>query len=259
MLYEGIFEFVQRADFLGNIINGLPIIGPLRVQFMNAGRERLTMILGDQLVKFLGEYSASAAEVRAGPGRGCDRAQRTNGWHSTAERQPRATSQRHVADPWLPAVQRRPEHPSARRQGAANFALNEENRPYFRRARRKLGKKLLQTPISELLALSEIEMAILRDSVWTAIQEFRLPNEVPRRLGPTRPPWARTLGIEAIPSPSMPQPQSPNAVPNRASNRVRGRRACSMRFTPSLAPSPSRSCCPHRVRRALQTRVLQRR
>ena len=71
-------------------------------------------------------------------------------------------------------------HPaSSRLQGAARFALNEDNRPYFRRARRKLGKKLLETPIAELLALNELEMAILRDSVWTAIQEFRLPNEVP--------------------------------------------------------------------------------
>jgi len=123
VLYEGIFEFVQRADFLGNAINGLPIVGPLRKQLMLAGRERLTLILGDQLIKFLGEYSASAA------------------------------------------------------QNAAGFVLNVDNRPYFRAARRRLGKKLLETPISELLALNQLEMAILRDSMWTAIQEFRLPNE----------------------------------------------------------------------------------
>ena len=32
VLYEGILEFIERADILGNLIKGLPIIGPLRLQ-----------------------------------------------------------------------------------------------------------------------------------------------------------------------------------------------------------------------------------
>lgn len=67
---------------------------------------------------------------------------------------------------------------AAAAEGAVQFALNEENRPYFRRARRRLGKKLLETPIADLVSRNEFEMAIVRDSVWTAIQEFSLPNEV---------------------------------------------------------------------------------
>ena len=32
VLYEGIVEFLERADLLGNLIKGLPILGPLRQQ-----------------------------------------------------------------------------------------------------------------------------------------------------------------------------------------------------------------------------------
>jgi len=123
VLYEGIFEFVQRADLLGNMVNNLPVVGPLRVQFMKAARAQFTLVLGEQLSAFLGEYSSSAAEQAAG------------------------------------------------------YVLNESNRPTFRAARRKLGSKLLATPINELVGLNKLEMAILRDTVWSAVQEFRLPNE----------------------------------------------------------------------------------
>jgi hypothetical protein len=34
ILYTGIFEFVQRADILGNIVNQLPVIGPVRQQVL---------------------------------------------------------------------------------------------------------------------------------------------------------------------------------------------------------------------------------
>ena len=40
-----------------------------------------------------------------------------------------------------------------------------------------MGAKLLNTPISQLVDLSHLEMALLRDSIWSAVQEFRLPNE----------------------------------------------------------------------------------
>jgi len=90
---------------------------------MKAARAQFTLVLGEQLSAFLGEYSSSAAEQAAG------------------------------------------------------YVLNKSNRPTFRAARRKLGTKLLDTPINELVALNQLEMAILRDTVWSAVQEFRLPNE----------------------------------------------------------------------------------
>ena len=80
-------------------------------------------MIGDQLVSFLGQYSATAAGH------------------------------------------------------AASFALNEDNRVLLKAARRKVGAKLLKTPISQLVSLNELEMVILRDSIWSAVQEFRLPNE----------------------------------------------------------------------------------
>ena len=91
---------------------------------MAAGvRKQFESIIGDQLITFLGQYSATAAG------------------------------------------------------NAASFALNEENRKLLRATRRKVGAKLLKTPISQLVDLSHLEMAILRDSIWSAVQEFRLPNE----------------------------------------------------------------------------------
>eukprot|EP00908_Phaeocystis_cordata_P010241 Transcript_21082.p1 GENE.Transcript_21082~~Transcript_21082.p1 ORF type:complete len:421 (+),score=145.76 Transcript_21082:46-1263(+) len=123
VLYEGILEFVQRADLLGNLVNGLPILGPLRKQVVTEVRKRFEEVIGDQLVSFLGQYSATAAGH------------------------------------------------------AASFALNEDNRVLLKAARRKVGAKLLKTPISQLVSLNELEMVILRDSIWSAVQEFRLPNE----------------------------------------------------------------------------------
>ncbi len=32
ILYTGIFEFMQKADVIGNVVNSLPIIGPVRQQ-----------------------------------------------------------------------------------------------------------------------------------------------------------------------------------------------------------------------------------
>ena len=123
VLYEGIFEFVQRADLLGNIFNTLPVIGAIRMQMLSAARKQLDSLLGEQVARFLGEYTASAAE------------------------------------------------------NAARFLLSDDTADLRRKARRKAAKKLLDKPIQELFELSEIEMALVRDAVWSAVQEFRLPNE----------------------------------------------------------------------------------
>jgi len=123
VLYEGILEFVESVDLLGNLINKLPILGPLRQQAVAEGRKQLRNVMGDQLVSFLGEYTASAASQ------------------------------------------------------AASFALSKDNARLMRSTRRKVATRLLETPIGKLFALNDFEMAILRDSIWTAVQEFRLPNE----------------------------------------------------------------------------------
>ena len=41
ILYEGIFEFLRKVDIIGNIINRLPIIGPIRVAIMKEFKSSL--------------------------------------------------------------------------------------------------------------------------------------------------------------------------------------------------------------------------
>jgi len=47
ILYEGIFEFLRKVDIIGNIINRLPIIGPIRVAIMKEFKASLggTMVM----------------------------------------------------------------------------------------------------------------------------------------------------------------------------------------------------------------------
>lgn len=123
VLYEGILEFVESVDLLGNLVNRMPILGPLRQQAVAEGRKQLRNVMGDQLVSFLGGYTASAASQ------------------------------------------------------AASFALSKDNARLMSSTRRKVASRLLETPIGKLVALNDLEMAILRDSIWMAVQEFRLPNE----------------------------------------------------------------------------------
>ena len=52
-----------------------------------------------------------------------------------------------------------------------------QRRQARRGARRKAAEKLLSKPIRELVQVSDMEMALVRDSVWSAVQEFRLPHE----------------------------------------------------------------------------------
>ena len=55
VLYEGIVEFIQQVDVLGNVVNSLPVIGPIRVQIMTAARDQLDLLVGKQIASFLGE------------------------------------------------------------------------------------------------------------------------------------------------------------------------------------------------------------
>jgi len=123
ILYEGIFEFVDRADLLGNVFGQLPVLGAIRMQMLKVARAQLDALLGDSLARFLGEYTASAAE------------------------------------------------------SASAFLLSPETADSRRRARRNAAAKLLAKPVRELVQLSDMEMALTRDAIWAAVQEFRLPHE----------------------------------------------------------------------------------
>jgi hypothetical protein len=45
ILYEGIFEFLRKVDIIGNIINRLPIIGPIRVAIMKEFKASLGVMM----------------------------------------------------------------------------------------------------------------------------------------------------------------------------------------------------------------------
>eukprot|EP00802_Teleaulax_amphioxeia_P021496 Tamp_21855.p1 GENE.Tamp_21855~~Tamp_21855.p1 ORF type:complete len:314 (+),score=75.41 Tamp_21855:104-943(+) len=62
ILYTGIFEFVQAADILGNIVNQLPVIGPIRQEINKSLKQQLDSTLGPQVTKFLGTQSRPAVE-----------------------------------------------------------------------------------------------------------------------------------------------------------------------------------------------------
>jgi|Transcript_9485 hypothetical protein len=62
ILYEGIFEFIKRVDIIGNIVNGLPIIGPIRQTIMNEFKKQLDKTLGGQITTFLKSFSRIGVE-----------------------------------------------------------------------------------------------------------------------------------------------------------------------------------------------------
>ena len=123
ILYEGILEFVERSDPLGNFLGQLPLLGLVRQAALQTARKQLDSLLGDKLSSFLGEYTASAVE------------------------------------------------------SATTFLLSPETADVRRSARRSAAAKLLAKPVRELVQLNEVEMVLVRDAVWAAVQEFRLPDE----------------------------------------------------------------------------------
>jgi len=62
ILKDGIFEFIQTVDILGNAVNRLPILGPLRQQVVEGLRREVERMLGHQINAFLGRYTRLAAE-----------------------------------------------------------------------------------------------------------------------------------------------------------------------------------------------------
>ena len=46
ILYEGIFEFLQKVDIIGNIVNSLPLIGPMRQAIVKEFKNTMDRTLG---------------------------------------------------------------------------------------------------------------------------------------------------------------------------------------------------------------------
>lgn len=66
VLYEGINEFLRRADLLGNMLNQLPVIGGIRRRVMDLFKEEVETRLGGQIKGFLGGFSGRAVEKMIG-------------------------------------------------------------------------------------------------------------------------------------------------------------------------------------------------
>jgi hypothetical protein len=60
ILYDGIFEFFQKIDVFGQIINNLPIIGPIRKQIVTETKRQLDRSLGPLVQNFLATYTKIA-------------------------------------------------------------------------------------------------------------------------------------------------------------------------------------------------------
>jgi len=62
VLYDGISEFTQRIDIFGNIVNSLPIIGPIRQQITKQFKDQLDRSLGPLIRNFLQAYTKIAVK-----------------------------------------------------------------------------------------------------------------------------------------------------------------------------------------------------
>ena len=60
VLYDAIFEFFQKIDVFGNIVNTLPILGPIRRQIIIETKKSLDRTLGPLVQSFLGTYTKIA-------------------------------------------------------------------------------------------------------------------------------------------------------------------------------------------------------
>ena len=65
ILFDGIFEFIQIIDVFGNIVNSLPVIGPVRQQIVKEFKKSLDKTLVPQVNKFLKSYNKVAIETAA--------------------------------------------------------------------------------------------------------------------------------------------------------------------------------------------------
>ncbi|KAL7468985.1 hypothetical protein ACHAXS_009217, partial [Conticribra weissflogii] len=60
LLYDAIFEFTVKFDFIGNFISGLPLLGPVRNQVLKESKRQLDRTLGPLVQRFLSGYTRVA-------------------------------------------------------------------------------------------------------------------------------------------------------------------------------------------------------
>lgn len=62
LLYNGISEFMRRADFIGAVIDKLPVIGAIRKKILSTVADEIERRLEGQIKGFLGGFSGIAVE-----------------------------------------------------------------------------------------------------------------------------------------------------------------------------------------------------
>jgi hypothetical protein len=62
ILYDAIFEFLKRADIVGNVVNNMPLVGPIRQAITKELKNVLDLVLGPQVKTFLASYSRVAVQ-----------------------------------------------------------------------------------------------------------------------------------------------------------------------------------------------------
>lgn len=62
ILYEGIFMFIQKVDIIGNIIDKIPVLGPVRKIVMTEFKSSLDKTVGGQVKAFLSTFNRIAVE-----------------------------------------------------------------------------------------------------------------------------------------------------------------------------------------------------
>jgi len=62
ILYEGIFMFIQRVDIVGNIIDKIPVLGPVRKLVITEFKSQLDKTVGGQVKGFLSTFNRIAVE-----------------------------------------------------------------------------------------------------------------------------------------------------------------------------------------------------
>ena len=62
ILYEGIFEFIQKIDLIGNIIDKIPVLGPIRQIVIKEFKTNLDKTLGVQVKSFLVSFNRVAVQ-----------------------------------------------------------------------------------------------------------------------------------------------------------------------------------------------------
>lgn len=62
ILYEAIYEFLRRVDIIGNVMNKLPIIGPIKVAIDREFKKSLDRTVGIQIKTFLATFNRTAVQ-----------------------------------------------------------------------------------------------------------------------------------------------------------------------------------------------------